>query len=106
MSTHRKPTSRPPGHRRRTVASLAPSHLRPLAQPHRVLVRVQGDGMPSAVREGWRWSRVEAVQESWRIDDEWWRRIVSRAYHRVILEDGGLRTLYQDLEQGEWFLHA
>lgn len=106
MSTHHKPTSHPPGHRRRTVASHAPSHLRPLAQPHRVQVRVQGDGMPSAVREGWRWSRVEAVQESWRIDDEWWRRTVSRAYHRVILEDGGLRTLYQDLEQGEWFLHA
>jgi hypothetical protein len=86
------------------------SRLRPLAAPRpaRVLVRnvVSGDAVPAAVREGRRWRRVDAVQESWRIDDEWWRRCVSRVYHRVVLDHGGLRTLYQDQEGGGWYLHG
>jgi hypothetical protein len=71
-----------------------------------VAVREDDQGTPLALRDGRRWRRVDAVQERWRIDDEWWRRTVSRVYHRVVLEDGGLRTVYRDLEEGGWFLHA
>ena len=84
--------------------------LRPLAAPRpvHVLVREEGSGdpLPAAVREGRRWRRIDTVAESWRIDDEWWRSPVSRAYHRVMLDDGGLRILYQDLDQGGWYLHG
>ena len=81
------------------------TRLRPLAEPRPVAVKTDERGDPVAVREGRRWRRVEARGESWRIDDEWWRRPVSRLYHRIVLEDGGLRTLYHDLENRRWFLH-
>jgi hypothetical protein len=46
---------------------------------------------------------VEAVLESWRIDDEWWRLPISRLYHDVILEGGGRVVLFKDLITGDWF---
>jgi hypothetical protein len=84
----------------------SPARLRPLAEPHRIAVRADAHGTPVAVREGRRWRRVEAVRERWRIDDEWWRRPIVRIYHKVVLEDGALRTLYHDLESGAWLLHG
>ncbi len=87
------------------VAHLA-SRLRPLATPRPLHVRVSGDSLPALVREGRGWRRVEAVQESWRIDDEWWRKSVSRIYHRVVLDDGAIRTLFQDEDGGGWYLHG
>jgi hypothetical protein len=48
--------------------------------------------------------RVVAVQDTWRIDDEWWReRPVSRLYFEVALEDGRVATLYRDLLQESWW---
>lgn len=84
----------------------APARLRALSEPRPVSVHEDGHGAPVAVREGRRWRRVEAVSERWRIDDEWWRRPISRIYHRVVLEDGALRTLYRDLETGRWHMHG
>ena len=52
---------------------------------------------------GWR-LRVLQVQDTWRIDDEWWReRPVSRLYFSVALEDGRVVTLYRDLLQESWW---
>jgi len=45
---------------------------------------------------------VEAVLETWRIDNEWWReRPVSRVYYRLVLEDGRTVTVYRD-GSGRW----
>lgn len=82
------------------------ARLRPLGDPRSVAVRTDARGDPVAVREGRSWRRVDAVREGWRIDDEWWRRPVARIYRQVVLEDGGLRTLYRDLVGGGWFLHG
>ena len=49
---------------------------------------------------------IEAIRESWRIDDEWWRRPISRLYHEVVLETGAILTLYRDLEEGGWYVHG
>jgi hypothetical protein len=49
---------------------------------------------------------VEEVVERWRIDDEWWRKEISRMYHRVLLVDGRLMTVFQDLVEGHWYLQA
>jgi len=47
---------------------------------------------------------VEAVLETWRIDDEWWREwAVSRLYFSLLLEDGRTITVYQDLVSGRWW---
>lgn len=81
--------------------------LRVLKEPRPLRVRTDDDGRPVAValpdstRRGFQ--PVEAVRESWRIDDEWWRRPISRLYHDVVLEGGRLVTLYRDLAEGGWY---
>jgi len=47
--------------------------------------------------------KVEAILESWRIDDEWWRQTISRNYMEVLLEGGKRMVLFQDLITGQWF---
>ena len=50
---------------------------------------------------------VEAVVETWRIDDEWWReKPVSRLYWRVVLEDGRVVDVYRDLASEKWWRQA
>ena len=69
-------------------------------------MRVEADrgGRPVAVHLLGRRLAVEAVVESWRIDDEWWReRPVSRMYWRVALEDGRVADVYRDLVSGRWY---
>lgn len=46
---------------------------------------------------------VKAIEDRWRIDDEWWRKEpVSRLYYEVVLESGQQLVLYKDLTTGEW----
>jgi hypothetical protein len=67
-------------------------------------VETGGDGRPVAVYLSERRFGVEAVLETWRIDDEWWReRAVSRVYFSLALEDGRAVTVYSDLGNGSWF---
>lgn len=48
---------------------------------------------------------VAAVQDRWRIDDEWWReRPVSRMYYEVRLEGDRVATVYRDLVGGAWWV--
>jgi hypothetical protein len=80
--------------------------LRALNEPKAAIVHADGNGIPVAVVHGRKRLRVEAVRETWRIDDEWWRRPISRVYHTVVLEDGKSVTLYQDLAAGGWFMQG
>ncbi len=51
-----------------------------------------------------RWRKVLEVLDTWRIDDEWWRKQpVSRLYYRVILEDGTMTGLFKDLINDQWY---
>jgi hypothetical protein len=50
---------------------------------------------------------VESVQETWRIDDEWWRaNHIARVYWRVLLEDGRTVDVYHDLARNRWYKQA
>ncbi|MEE8370284.1 MAG: hypothetical protein V3S00_05910 [Dehalococcoidia bacterium] len=61
------------------------------------------DGQPTAVYLSGRRRTVEAVLESWRLDDEWWReRPVSRLYFLLLLEDGRTATVFRDEMKGSW----
>lgn len=51
-----------------------------------------------------RCTSVEAVIETWRVDDEWWREPISRRYVEVVLEGGRHVVLYEDLLTGNWFM--
>ena len=62
------------------------------------------EGRPVAVTLRGQRLRVLQVQDTWRIDDEWWReRPVSRVYWQLTLEDGQVLTLYDDLLARVWF---
>ena len=93
--------------------------LRALNEPRAVRVEADARGMPVRVaractlahagtraQDGRQGRRVEAVRETWRIDDEWWRRPISRLYYSVVLENGKSVTLYRDLVDGGWYVQG
>jgi hypothetical protein len=82
------------------------TQVRPLNRPRPVHVVADAEGRPIRVRNDREWRAVTSIRESWRIDDEWWRLTISRAYYAVVLDEGRLVTLYRDLVTGEWFLQA
>jgi len=49
---------------------------------------------------------VETVLEMWRIDDEWWRQLISRRYFSVLLDGGARVVLFEDLVTHEWFMQT
>jgi len=70
-----------------------------------VRVRTDARGAPSAVAYEGAMRAVAAVQDRWRIDDEWWReRPLSRMYYQLQLEGGRVVTVYQDLPGGAWWI--
>jgi hypothetical protein len=77
--------------------------LRPLNRPRPIRVEADELGEPRAVVLGRERLAVVAVQDRWRIDDEWWReQPVSRVYFSLLLEDGRVATVYQNLVTGRW----
>jgi CO dehydrogenase/acetyl-CoA synthase delta subunit len=47
---------------------------------------------------------VEAVRESWLVEDRWWTdEPVRRRYWEVVTRDGRSLVVYRDLERGDWF---
>ena len=76
--------------------------LRPLNQPRPIRVEADELGEPQAVVLGHECLAVAAVQDRWRIDDEWWRKEVSRLYFSLLLEDGRVVTVYHDLLKDQW----
>jgi hypothetical protein len=77
--------------------------LRPLNQPRPINVEADASGTPIAVQR----RAVDAVIETWRIEDEWWRpQPVSRAYWRLLLEDGRAVDVYRDVLRDRWYRQA
>ena len=73
---------------------------RRLGEPSPARVRASERGKPLAV--GGR--RVEAVRESWLIEDRWWTdEPVRRRYWEVVTEDGRSVVVFRDLERDAWF---
>ena len=74
---------------------------RQLAVPRRVDVAAQGRGRPVRV-DG---RPVEAVRESWLVEDRWWtQRPVRRRYWEVVTTDGRDLVVFRDLVSGGWFI--
>jgi hypothetical protein len=73
--------------------------LIPLGVPVPIRVRMDAAGDPVEVLR----LPIAAIRERWRIDDEWWRRPISRLYYEVVLENGRLLILYRDLVEGGWW---
>jgi hypothetical protein len=85
------------------------ARLKPLGAPRGARVILDEAGAPVAVAAGRRSARakrITTVRERWRIDDEWWRRPLSRDYLSVVLEDGRALTLYRDRIEGGWWVQG
>jgi hypothetical protein len=73
---------------------------RRLAVPRRVAVTAAEDGRPLEV--GGR--TVDAVRESWLVEDRWWTdRPVRRRYWEVVTTDGRDEVVFHDLQSGRWW---
>lgn len=78
------------------------SSIRIINQPQPLHVSADGSGLPRAIVRQTP-QRVAAIQDVWRIDDEWWREPISRRYFQIVLETGEIRTIYHDLISDEWY---
>ena len=73
---------------------------RRLNVPLPATVRADERGRPLAV-DG---RAVDAVRESWLVEDRWWTpKPVRRRYWEVVTADGRNIVVYRDLVEGGWF---
>ena len=74
--------------------------MKRLAKPRTVRVHEGAQGRPQAV-EG---RAVEAVRESWLVEDRWWTDApLRRRYWEIVTADGRDVVVYRDLVTGGWF---
>jgi hypothetical protein len=74
--------------------------LRALNVPQRVEVELDASGSPARIGS----VTIDAVRESWRIDDEWWREPITRSYYEVLLDGGGRVVIFLDHAKQEWWM--
>ncbi|MDQ6606540.1 MAG: hypothetical protein M3Z06_08350 [Actinomycetota bacterium] len=73
---------------------------RRLAVPQRVAVSPDDGGTPVVV-DG---RDVDAVRESWLIEDRWWtERPLRRRYWEVVTSCGRNEVVFHDLASGRWW---
>ena len=74
--------------------------VRRLATPRAIGVRMEEGGRPEAI-DG---RPVEAVRESWLVEDRWWTdEPLRRRYWEIVTADGRDVVVYRDLVTGGWF---
>ncbi len=74
--------------------------MKRLSEPKPVKVETAEDGRPLQI-DG---RAVEAVRESWLIEDRWWTdRPLRRRYWEVVTADGRNLVAFRDLVLGRWF---
>ena len=74
--------------------------MKRLSKPRQARVREGPQGRPAAV-DG---REVEAVRESWLVEDRWWTAVpVRRRYWEVVTMCGRNLVVYRDLVEGGWF---
>jgi len=72
-----------------------------LLAPRAARVRPGAGGVPELV-DG---LAIEAVRESWLVEDRWWSdRPLRRRYWEVVSRGGRNLVVFHDLQGGGWFL--
>lgn len=71
-----------------------------LSVPRRVSVQAADDGRPCVIDD----REVDAVCESWLIEDRWWtERPLRRRYWEVVTTCGRNEVVFHDLRSGRWW---
>jgi hypothetical protein len=98
----RRPPAAASGARGAALAGPTPTSRGPrrLAPPRPVKVRADEAGRPHAVGN----RAVEAVRESWLVEDRWWTDApLRRRYWEVVTADGRDLVVFRDLQGGRWY---
>ena len=86
-----------------TGKTLRTDSIKPVNLPEPLQVEESPAGLPAAARLKRRQSII-AIEDCWRIDDEWWRsEPVSRLYYAVILASGQRMVLSKNLIDNSWY---
>ena len=86
-----------------TGKTLRADTAKPVNLPEPLSVEENSDGLPAFVKLKRR-QKIIAVEDCWRIDDEWWRsEPVSRLYYVVILASGQRLVLSKNLIDNCWY---
>lgn len=86
-----------------TGEALCPVTFKPVNQPEAEDVEEDAAGLPVALRAKRR-QLIRAIDDRWRLDDEWWRsEPISRMYYAVRLASGKKLVIYKDLVGGGWY---
>ena len=86
-----------------TGKTARPDTIKPVNLPEPVCVEEGPAGIPAALKTTRR-QVIVAVEDRWRIDDEWWRsEAVSRLYYAVRLVSGQRLVLSKNLVDNRWY---
>lgn len=90
----------PPGQQRGRRSGTRP---RRLGEPLPAQVQSERSGYPRTV-DG---NAIDAVRESWLVEDRWWSPSpVRRRYWEVVTRGGRNLVIFRDLRTGAWFRQA
>jgi hypothetical protein len=84
-------------------ATLRPGRLRALNQPRPIDVECEA-GRPTVIKHNGKRLPVAEITDVWLIEDEWWQNPLARRYLRLLLADGRLLTVFEDLLGGAWYV--
>ena len=74
--------------------------MKRLSEPRPATVETADDGRPQTI-DG---HAIEAVRESWLIEDRWWTDVpLRRRYWEVVTACGRDLVVFRDLERGRWY---
>ena len=86
-------------------AASRPHRLRALNEPKPITV-VTRDDVPIAIVEKETRHAIVQIQDTWIIQDEWWRQEMYRQYYCLLLDSGTLHTVFHDRIADTWHEQA
>ena len=89
-----------------TRKALRTDTLKAVNVPEEVAVEENGRGSPWALK-GKRKQAVLTIEDTWRLDDEWWRAVpLTRLYFAVIFFSRQGIIIFKDLQDNRWYRQA
>ncbi len=73
-----------------------------LSPPAAVELTLAADGSPAFISGEFGGAVVTIAR--WKVETEWWNRLVVREYWKVLLGSTLLCELYHDLDRDQWFI--
>ena len=73
-----------------------------LSPPAAVELTLAADGSPSFI-SGALSGAIDPIAR-WKVETEWWSRLVVREYWKVLVGSNLLCELYHDLDRDQWFM--